>query len=106
MKGPSCRSSHPLRRTPARPRRTDRPASPAGDLSNKARFWIGAALALPGLVVVGFLSAVPSILADAAGANASSDLTGIATLLIDVVLFGLFIAALVWEKTRGSWPSA
>lgn len=72
------------------------PPPPAG-LSNKAKFWIGVAVAIPAMIGSGVLTGVLTALADNGGnPGAASAVGGLVSLLI---LAG-FITLIVLEKTR------
>jgi hypothetical protein len=67
-------------------------------MSNKAKFWIGAVLALPVIVVAGLISGAVSAVAD--GITGSSSVTGIAAALVGFGELAAVIGAIVWERTR------
>jgi hypothetical protein len=70
---------------------------PSG-MSNKAKFWIGAVLALPVIVVAGLISGAVSAVAD--GITGSSSVTGFAAALVGLGELAAVIGAIVWERTR------
>jgi hypothetical protein len=72
--------------------------APRRERSNVARFWIGVALCLPALFVVGVLESLPTAVARAV--NLPSELSAIATLGLNVALFAAMILGLVKESTR------
>lgn len=74
------------------------PGQPRGTMSNKAKFWIGVALALPTLVVAGLVAGAGSALADGLGADPQTG--GIVSGLIGLLLLAGFIASIVLPRTR------
>jgi hypothetical protein len=74
------------------------PPPPRRGRSNVAKFWIGVALCIPLMFLVGLLEAVPSIAADAL--SLPEVVPGIAAAGINLALFAAVIVGLVLEKTR------
>jgi hypothetical protein len=66
--------------------------------SNVAKFWIGVALCLPALVLVGALESIPTVVSNRL--NLPSELGVIATFGLNIALLGAFIWGLVREGTR------
>lgn len=66
--------------------------------SNVAKFWIGVALCIPAMFVVGLLETVPGIAADAL--SLPDVVPGIAAAGLNLALFAAVIVGLVIEKTR------
>ncbi len=71
---------------------------PRSGMSNKAKFWIGVALTIPALFLAGAVSAVPSAVLD--GMNADPSVGGVVGLVLMLVMLGLFVTAIVLERTR------
>ena len=74
------------------------PGRPGG-LSNRARFWIGFALAAPLLFVLAFLTSVPSWVLSVAP-SLDPSLGGVAAFAVVVLELVGLVAALVVERTR------
>ncbi len=72
--------------------------APRDGMSKKAKFWVGVALTIPVIVISGILSGGGSAVAEGLGGDPSAGaaIAGVISLL----LFALFVAALVVEKTR------
>jgi hypothetical protein len=66
--------------------------------SNVAKFWIGVALCIPALVVVGGLESLPSFVGNTV--HLPSEVSAIASLGLNVGLLGAFIVGVVRESTR------
>ena len=66
--------------------------------SNVAKFWIGVALCLPALFVVGLLESLPTVVGNAVGLP--DGLSAVATLGMNVGLLGAAVVGLVREATR------
>lgn len=66
--------------------------------SNVAKFWIGVALCIPTVFVVGVLESLPTAVGQAVGLP--QDLSAIATLGLNVGLLAATIVGLVRESTR------
>lgn len=66
--------------------------------SNVAKFWIGVALCLPVLFVVGVLESLPTVTGDALGIP--NEVSAIATFGLNIGLLAAFIVGLVREGTR------
>ncbi|WP_457252806.1 hypothetical protein [Pedococcus sp. P5_B7] len=66
--------------------------------SNVAKFWIGVALCIPALFLVGGLESLPTVVGNAV--NLPNELSTIATLGLNVGLLAAFIVGLVRESTR------
>jgi hypothetical protein len=70
---------------------------PSG-MSNKAKFWIGVALTIPVIVVCSIISGASSAVVEGIGGDPS---TGAAAAgVVSLVQLGVFIAALVLDRTR------
>lgn len=67
-------------------------------LSNVARFWIGVALCVPVLFLVGLLVSLPSVVGNEL--NLPGELSGIATFGMSIGLLATGIVGLVRESTR------
>jgi len=72
--------------------------APRRGRSNVAKFWIGVALCIPALFVVGVLESIPTAVGNAL--NLPSELSAIATLGLDVALLAAVVVGLVKEATR------
>lgn len=70
---------------------------PSG-MSDKAKFWIGVAVALPAMAAAGAVIAGGTALAD--GVGGSSDLATFVSLALTLLLFAGFITMIVAERTR------
>ncbi|ROR92126.1 hypothetical protein [Nocardioides aurantiacus] len=68
-------------------------------LSNKARFWIGFALAAPLMFVLAFLTSIPSAVLSALP-SVDPAVGGVAQLAVGVLELVGLVAALVVERTR------
>jgi hypothetical protein len=66
--------------------------------SNVAKFWIGVALCLPAVFVVGVLGSLPTIVGNAV--NLPSGLSALATFGMSVALLAIAVLGLVRERTR------
>jgi hypothetical protein len=66
--------------------------------SNVAKFWIGVALCIPTLFLVGVLESLPTFVGDAV--NLPGELSAIATFGLNIGLLGAFIVGIVRESTR------
>jgi hypothetical protein len=71
---------------------------PGTGMSNKAKFWIGVALAIPALIVSGIVTGAGTALVDAVGGDPALGAT-LSTVLGLLVLAG-FIAMVVYPRTR------
>jgi hypothetical protein len=70
-------------------------------MSNKAKFWWGVLLTIPVVVVTGFLASLPPLVISAVlGGDNAYPAGGIASIVVNVLLLGLLVAAIVWERTR------
>jgi len=72
--------------------------APRRGRSNVAKFWIGVALCIPALFVVGVLESIPTAVGNAL--DLPSELSAIATLGLDVALLAAVVVGLVKEATR------
>ena len=72
--------------------------APPSGLSNKAKFWIGVALTIPALFLAGVVTAAPSAVLDSL--NADPTLSGVVGFGLLLMMFVLFIVAIVMERTR------
>lgn len=70
-----------------------------GGPSNRARFWIGFALAAPVMFVLAFLTSVPSWILSVVP-SLDPAFGGVASLVIGVLELAGLVAALVVERTR------
>jgi|EndMetStandDraft_7_1072992.scaffolds.fasta_scaffold163224_2 hypothetical protein len=66
--------------------------------SNVAKFWIGVALCLPVLFLVGALESLPTVVGDAV--NLPGEVSAIATFGLNIGLLAAFVLGLVRESTR------
>lgn len=66
--------------------------------SNVAKFWIGVALCIPALAVVGAVESLPTVVGNRL--NLPSEVGAIATIGLNLGLLGAFIVGLVRESTR------
>jgi len=73
------------------------PPQPSG-LSNKAKFWIGVALAIPAMFGSGVLLGLADAVLD--GTTPTSDADAAVSGLVSLLLLAGFITAIVVEKTR------
>ena len=73
-------------------------AAPRRGRSNVARFWIGVALCLPALFVVGALESLPTLVGNKV--NLPNEVSAIATFGLNIGLLVAFIVGLVRESTR------
>jgi hypothetical protein len=71
---------------------------PPQGMSNTAKFWIGAVLALPALFIVGVTTSWAGAAVDAV--SGSPDAGGIAAFVVGLLLLAGYVAAIVWDKTR------
>jgi hypothetical protein len=71
---------------------------PAQGMSNKAKFWIGAVLALPALFLGGVVLAVTEALTSEI--DQGGGLTGIVQLMLTALMFVGYVTLIVLEKTR------
>ena len=71
---------------------------PDAGMSKKAKFWIGVVLTIPVIIIWGVLSGGGSAVTEGVGGDPSAGAAVAA--VISLLLFALFIAALVVEKTR------
>jgi hypothetical protein len=69
------------------------PGRPPQGMSNKAKFWIGAALSLPAMVVAGIITGAGSAVADGLGAD--PQVGAIVSTVLGLLLLVGFIAAIV-----------
>ena len=74
------------------------PGRPPQGMSNKAKFWIGAALALPAMVVAGIITGAGSAVADGLGAD--PQVGAVVSSILGLLLLVGFIAAIVVDRTR------
>ncbi|MEO7943468.1 MAG: hypothetical protein ABIR34_08720 [Marmoricola sp.] len=74
------------------------PGQPPGGMSNKAKFWIGVALAIPGMVVAGVISGAGTAVVDGLGGDPG--LGAVVSGLIGLLLLAGFIAMIVFPRTR------
>jgi hypothetical protein len=74
------------------------PPGQSGGMSNKAKFWVGVALALPTIVLAGLISGATSAVAD--GISGDSALAGVAAVVVGLGELAALIGAIVWERTR------
>ena len=72
--------------------------APRRGRSNVAKFWIGVALCIPAVFVVGVLEATPTAFANAV--NLPGELSAIATFGLNVALLAAVVVGLVKEATR------
>ena len=66
--------------------------------SNVAKFWIGVALCIPALFVVGALESLPTLVGNQV--NLPNEISAIATFGLNIGLLAAFIVGLVRESTR------
>lgn len=71
---------------------------PSGGISNKAKFWIGVALAIPVLIVGSIVSGSGS--AVVTGLGGAPEAGAIVSSVLGLLMLGGFIAAIVFERTR------
>jgi len=74
------------------------PGQPPEGMSNKAKFWIGVALAIPGLVVSGVISGAGTAVVDGLGGDPG--LGAVISGIIGLLLLAVFIAMIVFSRTR------
>ena len=67
-------------------------------MSNKGKFWLGVVLALPAMLVGGFLAGLGPALAS--GATGSSDVGAVIGLLIGLMELAGLVVLIVLERTR------
>jgi hypothetical protein len=67
-------------------------------MSNKAKFWIGVALALPVVIVAGIISGAASALVD--GISGSSDAGAAVAFVVGLGELAALVAAIVFARTR------
>ena len=74
------------------------PEQPRDGMSNKAKFWIGVALAIPVIIVGSVISGASSAVINAISGDSAAGAAVVG--IVSLGQLGLFIAAVVWEKTR------
>ena len=72
-------------------------APPPGGMSNKAKFWIGAVLALPAMVASAVLMGLG---ASVPGPNGDSSLGAVLSMIIGVILLVGYVTLIVLPRTR------
>jgi hypothetical protein len=74
------------------------PQKPPG-MSNRARFWIGVALAIPVLVLAGTVNGIAGAIGSAVDPNTGS-MTGVLVVIVDLLMFVGLVVAIVMPRTR------
>ena len=73
------------------------PPPPRTGLSNAAKFWLGALIAIPAVPVAGFVLSLPSTLAAAAGLDG---VTGVLSLVAGLLELAGLVALIAFPRTR------